>query len=181
MGSPRRRRADSAADGDPPLAPIQFRLEAREEQVTTDEGRVLSGRGYLICDPRTGAPLGEDDFFFRIGGGMICDLVGSEAHIDELQASAFRPGRRLQLVRRPMGNPEDDAVIEVCDAGGSTTVGELPTEVTDAIVFYGAESYEAAFCLWEWRTETGQRFALRLLLAPGWTAEELPDTQVAPA
>ena len=175
--SPRRRRGDR--DSDAPLAPIQFRLEAREEQVTTEEGRTLSGRGYLICDPRTGTPLGEDDFFFRIGGGMVCDLVGAEGHIDELQSPAFRPGRSLCLVRHPATAELEPPVIEVRDAGSSVTIGELPAEVAEAIAFYGTESYEAAFCLWEWRTEAGQRFALRLLLAPGWTTEQLSTDESA--
>ncbi len=172
--SPRRRRADAPA-ADAPLAPIQFRLEAHEEQVETEDGRKLSGRGYLICDPRTGAPLGEDDFFFRIGGGMVCDLAGAEEHTEELQSPAFRPGRTLGLSRRPGADGAPGDVIDVRDATGVTTVGTLPTEVADAVSFYGEDSYEAAFCLWEWRTEDGRRFALRLLLAPGWTIEQLPE------
>ncbi len=172
--SPRRRRGDVPAD-DAPLAPIQFRLEAHEEQVEMEDGRTLSGRGYLICDPRTGAPLGEDDFFFRIGGGMVCDLADAEQHTDELQSPAFRPGRTLALVRRPRTDDDPTDVIDVRDATGVTTVGSLPVEVADAVSFYGADSYEAAFCLWEWRTEDGKRFALRLLLAPGWTIEQLPE------
>jgi hypothetical protein len=176
--SPRRRRGDQQGDG--PLAPIQFRLEAREEQVTTDDGRTLTGRGYMICDPRTGNPLGEDDFFFRIGGGIVCDLAGAEQHVDELQSPAFRPGRSLALVRHPADDETDPPVIEVRDAASVTTVGVLPAEVAEAVAFYGTDSYEAAFCLWEWRTETGQRFALRLLLAPGWTIEQLPEGDPAP-
>jgi hypothetical protein len=177
--SPRRRRSDHQSDA--PLAPIQFRLDAREEEVTTDEGRTLTGRGYLICDPRTGTPLGEDDFFFRIGGGMVCDLAGAEEHLEELQAAAFRPGRSLCLVRQGPEEDVDDVVprIEVRDAAGQVTIGVLPEEVAEAVQFYGVDSYEAAFCLWEWRTETGQRFALRLLLAPGWTVEQLPTESTA--
>jgi hypothetical protein len=68
-------------------------------------------------------------------------------------------------------------VIEVRDATAITRVGELPAEVSEAVTFYGADSYEAAFCLWEWRVEDGQRFALRLLLAPGWTVEQLAGVQ----
>ncbi|HEY2428602.1 MAG TPA: hypothetical protein VGI06_06710, partial [Acidimicrobiales bacterium] len=98
---------------DAPLAPIQFRLEAREEQVTTDEGRTLTGRGYLICDPRTGTPLGEDDFFFRIGGGMVCDLAGADQHIDDLQSPAFRPGKSLRLVRHAPAGELEPPVIDV--------------------------------------------------------------------
>jgi hypothetical protein len=177
--SPRRRRSESGADA--PLAPIQFRLEAREEQVTTSEGRTLTGRGYLICDPRTGATLGEDDFFFRIGGGMVCDLVDADSHLDELQAAAFRPGRSLSLVRHPAPDELDAPCIEVRDAASEMVVGELPDEVAEAVAFYGADSYQAALCLWEWRTETGQRFALRLLLAPGWTVEQLPTDTAASA
>src|SRR5579883_1906979 len=88
------------AGADAPLAPIQFRLEGREELVTTDDGRRLTGRGYLICDARTGAPLGEDDFF-RIGGGIVCDLVATEHHLAKLQSRAFGPGRSLKLVATP--------------------------------------------------------------------------------
>jgi hypothetical protein len=183
--SPRRRRSDHHSDA--PLAPIQFRLDAREEEVTTEEGRTLTGRGYLICDPRTGTPLGEDDFFFRIGGGMVCDLAGVEAHLEELQSPAFRPGRSLCLVREEVSadaeptEVDDDVIprIEVRDAEGRVTIGVLPDEVAESVQFYGVDSYEAAFCLWEWRTETGQRFALRLLLAPGWTVEQLPTESPA--
>ena len=162
------------AGADAPLAPIQFRLEGREEHVTTDDGRGLTGRGYLICDARTGAPLGEDDFFFRIGGGIVCDLVAAERHVSQLQARAFGPGRTLALVAAPAvgGNAP---VIEVRDAGGNVAVGQLPPDVADAVHFYGTETYGSAFCLWEWRSDTGTRFALRLLLAPGWTVEELAE------
>ncbi|MBV9279844.1 MAG: hypothetical protein JOZ41_07170 [Chloroflexi bacterium] len=177
ISSQRRRRAGTKADA--PLAPIQFRLEAREEEVATAEGRCLNGRGYLICDPRTGAPLGEDDFFFRIGGGIVCDLSGAEEHLEELQSAAFRPGRSLSLVRAGDDGADDAPLIEVWDGAGATKVGALPSEVAEAVSFYGADSYEAAFCLWEWRTESGQRFALRLLLAPGWTVEQLPERDAA--
>src|SRR5579871_6628833 len=123
--SPRRRRAD-ATPADAPLAPIQFRLEAHEEEVEAD-GRKLSGRGYLICDPRTGAPLGEDDFFFRIGGGIVCDLVPAEHHLAKLQSRAFAPGRSLALVAAP--SSDDAPVIEVRDAAGVVVVGALPADV----------------------------------------------------
>ena len=174
--SARRRRG--GAESDAPLGPIQFRLETHEETLTTEEGRELSGRGYVISDPRTGAPLGEDDFFFRIGGGIVCDLSDCEDRLTELQAAAFRPGRKLALVRLATGE-DDPPVIEVRDAAGKTTVGRLPADVAEAVAFYGSDSYEAAFCLWEWKTESGQRFALRLLLAPGWTTEQLPEDQPA--
>ena len=162
------------AEREAPLAPIQFRLEGREERVTTDDGLELTGRGYLICDARTSAPLGQDDYFFRIGGGIVCDLVDAEQHSSDLQSSAFRPGRSLALVQVATGDL-DPAVIEVRDATGTTTVGQLPPDVADAVNFYGTETYGAAFCLWEWRSDSGRRFALRLLLAPGWTVEELPE------
>ena len=165
------------ASPDAPMAPIQFRLEGREEQVTTDDGRRLTGRGYLICDARTGAPLGEDDFFFRIGGGIVCDLVAAEQHLAQLQSRLFAPGRSLALVAMPGGG--ESAVIEVRDAAGAVAVGELPPDVADAVHFYGTETYGSAFCLWEWRSETGTRFALRLLLAPGWTVEEVSEEATA--
>jgi hypothetical protein len=177
--SPRRRRGGALQ---PPehepeggIAPIQFRLEASYDSHVTDDGRRLEGRGYTICDPRTGAPLGEDDFFFRIGGGMVADLLGTETHHEALQNNAFRPGRALSLVRQPSQTPDAPAVVHVLDHHGTLLVGELPADVADAVAFYGSESYEAAFCLWEWRAENGQRVGLRLLLAPGWTVEPLPD------
>ena len=92
------------AEREAPLAPIQFRLEGREERVTTDDGLELTGRGYLICDARTSAPLGQDDYFFRIGGGIVCDLVDAEQHTSDLQSSAFRPGRSLALVQVATGD-----------------------------------------------------------------------------
>ena len=162
------------AGADAPLAPIQFRLEGREEHVTTDDGRCLTGRGYLICDARTGAPLGEDDFFFRIGGGIVCDLVAAERHVSQLQSRAFGPGHTLALVAAP-ATGGDAPIIEVRDASGTVLVGQLPPDVADAVHFYGTETYGSAFCLWEWRSDTGTRFALRLLLAPGWTVEELVE------
>lgn len=179
-----RRRRGGAQPEEAPLAPIQFRLDARVEEVTTEEGRRLTGRGFVICDARSGAPLGEDDFFFRIGGGMVCNLVGANLHLETLQSSAFRPGRALALVRTgppaPGGSrPDHTPVIEVRDAAGNVTVGELPPEAADAVTFSGPDTYAQALCLWEWRTESGQRFALRLLLAPGWTTEEQPAEQPA--
>jgi hypothetical protein len=177
--SPRRRRGGALRppehETDGGIAPIQFRLEASYDSHVTDDGRRLDGRGYTICDPRTGAPLGEDDFFFRIGGGMVAELLGAEEHHAELQNTAFRPGRALSLVRQPLATPDGPAVVQVFDLSGTLHAGDLPAEVADAVAFYGAESYEAAFCLWEWRAEDGQRVGLRLLLAPGWTVEALPD------
>jgi hypothetical protein len=163
-----------AAEADTALAPIQFRLDGREERVTTDDGLELTGRGYLICDARTGEPLGHDDFFFRIGGGIVCDLVGADLHAAELQSHAFAPGRSLALAQVATADL-DPAVIEVRDATGTTTVGTLPPDVADAVNFYGTSTYGSAFCLWEWRSESGRRFALRLLLAPGWTVEQIPE------
>jgi hypothetical protein len=162
------------ADAHAPLAPIQFRLEGREEQFTTDDGRRLTGRGYVICDAKTGAPLGEDDFFFRIGGGIVCDLVAAERHLSQLQSRAFGPGHSLALVAAAAADG-DAPTIEVRDAGRTVVVGQLPPDVADAVHFYGTETYGSAFCLWEWRAESGTRFALRLLLAPGWTVEEVPE------
>jgi hypothetical protein len=54
------------------------------------------------------------------------------------------------------------------------TVGHIPEDVADSLAFSEMATYGTAFCLWDWRTESGQRFALRLLLAPGWKAEQLP-------
>ncbi len=158
LSSRRRRGATHVADAT--VAPIQFRLEAKEERITTDDGRELTGRGYLICDPRTAEPLGEDDFFFRIGGGIVCELSGAERHIENLQSNAFRPGASLSLVRLAAPSDVDPPVIEVRDAAGTVTVGELGPDVADAVSLYGTDTYRAAFCLWEWRTESGWRFAL---------------------
>jgi hypothetical protein len=106
---------------------------------------------------------------------MVADLLDTDAHLAELQNNAFRPGRALSLQRQPPDTPDGPAVVQVYDLSGTLLAGELPAEVADAVAFYGSESYEAAFCLWEWRTEDGQRVGLRLLLAPGWTVEPLPD------
>jgi hypothetical protein len=67
----------------------------------------------------------------------------------------------------------------VFDFSRTLKAGELPEETADAVAFYGEESYEAAFCLWEWRSLSGFRGGLRLLLAPGWTVEELPTPEPA--
>jgi hypothetical protein len=175
--SPKRRRgtrhtAEAAAEE---IAPIQFRLEAAQDVHVRDDGTNLDGRGYTICDPRTGKALGEDDFFFRIGGGMVADLLGTERHLDNLQDAAFGPGRSLALVRHPVVSGDEPPVVEVFDLARTRKVGELPPDIADAIAFHGADAYEAAFCLWEWRDSDGQRVGLRVLLAPGWAVEELPE------
>ena len=163
--SPRRRRGGPLEEADAAsVAPIQFQLQTSKAHVVTDDGRQLDGQGYVICDARTGSPLGDDDFFFRIGGGIVTDLIGAEAHLAELQNTAFRPGRALTLVRPPMLQSGEPPVVEVFDLTKTNLVGQLPHETADAV----------AFCLWEWRDSDGQRVGLRLLLAPGWTVEELP-------
>jgi hypothetical protein len=172
--SPRRRRGGLRAAETDTIAPIQFRLEAARERVVTDDGRRLDGRGYLISDPNTGLPLGEDDFFFCIGGGIVADVERTERHHQALQNAAFRPGRALALVRHEIPESGDPPVVEVFDLSRTFKAGELPPNTADAVAFYGADSYEAAFCLWEWRSAAGDRVGLRLLLAPGWTVEELP-------
>jgi hypothetical protein len=173
--SPRRRRAGPLpapeTDG---IAPIQFRLETGESSTVADDGGRLDGRGYTICDPRTRAPLGENDFFFRIGGGIVTDLANAENHAGELQNAAFGPGRALALVRGGAPSHDEPPVVEVFDLTRTQKAGELPPEAADAVAIYGEDSYEAALCLWEWRDESGRRVGLRLLLAPGWTVEELP-------
>ena len=176
--SPRRRRGgplQPPGDGDPGVAPIQFRLEAGHGDRVGPRGEHLEGRGYTICDPRTGTPLGEDDFFFRIGGGIVTDLIGTEGRLRDLQNAAFSPGRALAQQRRDADDPDEPPIVDVLDLTRTLTVGHLPPDVADAVAFYGSDSYEAAFCLWEWRTAGGQRVGLRLLLAPGWTVEELPE------
>jgi hypothetical protein len=161
-------------DDEQAIAPIQFRLEAAHDTYVSIDGEELEGRGYTICDPRTGAPLADDDFFFRIGGGMVADLRGADRHAGALQNSAFAPGRALSLVHHTAPSRDEPPVVEVFDLTRTTKCGELPPDVADAIMFHGGDAYEAAFCLWEWRSASGQRVGLRLLLAPGWTVEQLP-------
>jgi hypothetical protein len=175
--SPRRRRGGPLPEPDNDgIAPIQFRLETGQQSVITDDGRCLEGRGYTICDPKTGTPLSENDFFFRIGGGIVADLASADAHLGELQNTAFGPGRALALVRHSSPSNDEPPVVEVFDLSRTKKAGELPPEAADAVAIYGEDTYEAAFCLWEWRDESGHRVGLRLLLAPGWTVEELPST-----
>jgi hypothetical protein len=177
--SPRRRRGEAWRHADPDddrgIGPSQFRLEASSHSFVTDEGDRLDGQGYTICDPHTGTPLGEDDFFFRIGGGIVADLVGLAGHQAELQDLAFSPGRVLSLVHHAPLASGGPAVIGVHDPSGTLQAGELSESVARTIASYG-DGYDAAFCLWEWRSETGDRVGLRLLLAPGWEVQPLPDS-----
>jgi hypothetical protein len=171
--SPRRRRgpASSGVDLDEPITPIEFRLEADVATRVADDGKELLGRGYVICDCRTGSPLGDDDFFFRIGGGIVTDIVGVDGHLDDLQRAEFGPGRALSLARRSPGGAED--CIDVMDAGRTLVCGRLPADAADVVSLYGTDGYDAALALWEWRNASGTRVGLRVLLAPGWTVEEL--------
>jgi hypothetical protein len=153
-----------------PSAPIQFRLAAASDTTTTDAGRPLEGRGYILCDPQTGEPLGDDDFFFRIGGGFVCDLTHTGRYSLALQQACFDPGETLVLVRGHLG--DGTPAIEVRDSSATKTVGRLPTEVVEAIGLH-RDGYEAAFSLWEWRNQRGRRCGLRVLLAPGWTTDRL--------
>jgi hypothetical protein len=166
--------ANSRCHGEPPVVdagtPIQFRLDASNAETTTAAGRRLLGKGYILCDPQTGATLGEDDFFFRIGGGLVCDLVETRRHTASLQAEAFDPGNTLRLVRGRTGDGAE--AIEVRDIAAVQTAGRLPPEVVE-IIGFATDGYEAALCLWEWRNERGRRCGLRVLLAPGWTTEQL--------
>jgi hypothetical protein len=176
--SPRRRRSGALrqadAEDDPGIGPSQFRLEASTDSCLTDDGEHLDGRGYTICDPHTGTRLREDDFFFRIGGGIVTDLIVTAEHEPGLQDAAFSPGRVLALIHHPPRSTDGPPVIAVHDPSGALQAGELPASVAGAIASYG-DGYEAAFCLWEWRTEAGHRVGLRLLLAPGWQVQPLPD------
>ena len=170
--SSRRRRGEAERGTAAPLAPIQFRLEASEVSTTGADGRVMTGRGYVIADPQTGAPLGEDDFFFRIGGGLVCDLAGADSRT--LQSPAFRPGRTLALLRHLAISADRPPLIDVADGTSSQIVGHLPVEVAEAVTLYGADTYQAALALWEWRDDADRRVGLRLLLAPGWTVQAVP-------
>jgi hypothetical protein len=177
--SPRRRRNGAGthpgSDNESGVAPIQFRLEAARDNSVSASGEPLTGRGYVLCDAQTEAPLGDDDFFFRIGGGMVTEVVDCESHPNELQNVAFSPGRALSMVRHPASGTNEVPTVEVFDLTGTVKAGELKPEIADAVTFYGADTYEAAFCLYEWRDSSARRVALRLLLAPGWTVEELPE------
>lgn len=168
-----RRFASPDGIGDP-VAPIQFRLEAGQETYTTDDGQQLHGRGYTVCDARTGTALHEDDFFFRIGGGMVGEVVDTDAHLVDLQHPSFAPGQVLPLARHGAPALDEPALVTVMDAGRTRTAGRLAPELADAVTFYGDDSYDAALCLWEWRAASGMRVGLRVLLAPGWTVEALP-------
>ena len=172
--SPRRRRGSSTnavVELDEPITPIQFRLEAGETTQVTAHGEQLFGRGYVICDCRTGAPLGDDDFFFRIGGGIVTEIVGTDGYLDDLQRAEFGPGRALSLARRTAA--EDEPHVDVLDANRALVCGRLPHDAADVVALYGTDGYDAALSLWEWRSPSGERVGLRVLLAPGWTVEEL--------
>lgn len=173
--SPRRRRGPASAgvDVDEPITPIEFRLEADAATRVSDDGIEQLGRGYVICDCRTGSPLGDDDFFFRIGGGIVTDIVGIDGHLDDLQRAEFGPGRPLSLVRRSAGSAGADDCIDVMDASRTLVCGRLPAEAADVVSLFGTDGYDAALALWEWRAASGMRVGLRVLLAPGWTVEEL--------
>ena len=180
--NPRRRRGSASAgvDVDEPVTPIEFRLEADVATRVGDDGTEQLGRGYVICDCRTGSPLGDDDFFFRIGGGIVTDIVGIDGHLDDLQRAEFGPGRALSLARRSAGGGTGTGTgtgtedcIDVMDAGRTLVCGRLPAEAADVVSLYGTDGYDAALALWEWRAASGMRVGLRVLLAPGWTVEEL--------
>jgi hypothetical protein len=175
--SPRRRHSGPLrhvdSDDDTGIVPPEFRLEATTETRLSPSGEKEHGRGYLICDPHTGTPLREDDFFFRISGGVLTDVVALEEHIAELQDPAFSAGRVLALVQHPPRTAGGPPVISVRDPTISLQAGELPEDVAETIAAYG-DGYEAAFCLWEWRSDSGARLGIRLLLAPGWNVQALP-------
>lgn len=169
----RRRRSQAATLEDMPddARPLQFRLNPNRDVFVSEDGERFEGRGYVVCDPTTGAPVSEQDFWFRLAGGIVADVIPVDDELSDLQAHGFAPGQTVSLAFRfPLGEDEPP-VVDVLDADGRCKAGELSDDVIENIRSFGVESYRVALALWEWRRGSGQRVALRLLLAPGWSLD----------
>lgn len=118
--------------------------------------------GYWLRDAATGDAMKWDDPRVR-----VVKLAGASYRAEALQDDGFAPGRRLALVPEPE-NEHDPNAVAVYDAERRVQAGYIPAEVAPAL-----RGDEQAVSLWEFRDEGGQRFGVRVLIAPAeaWIQE----------
>ena len=118
--------------------------------------------GYRLRDAATGDSLRWEDERIR-----VVKLAGASYRLDALQADAFAPGRRLELVPEP-GNEHDPHAVAIWDGERRIQGGYVPADIAPSLA-----GDEQAVSLWEFRDESGQRVGLRVLLAPAdaWIQE----------
>ena len=111
--------------------------------------------GYALRDAATYEEVRDDDPRIR-----VVNVAGVSYRADALQDEAFAPGRRLTLVPEP-DNEYDPNAVGVWDADRRVQAGYLPADVAREL---RADEWQAV-SLREFY-EGGQRFGLRVVLAP---------------
>lgn len=113
------------------------------------------GDGFRLRDAATEELIREEDPRVR-----VVNVAGVSYRVDALQDDGFAPGNRLALVPEP-DNEHDSHAIGIWDEGRRSQAGYIPADV--------ARELDAS----EWQAisireffDNGQRFGLRVLLAP---------------
>ena len=128
----------------------------------TGAGEELDGRGFYLREAEGGAPLRWNDERLAEVGAHVVRVAGASYRLEQLRDPGFEPGRRLALVREP-ANPHDPNAIAVWNEERTVQAGYVPADVAAELA--GVEELQA-LALWEWRSASGERFGLRVLVYP---------------
>jgi hypothetical protein len=131
-------------------------------------------RGWVFRDPETDVGVIYDDDRLESAGAVVVRVAGVSYRRDVLQRETFRPGQPIRLVPEPE-NCTDPNAVAICDAGLSH-VGYVPKEfASDIASRLGIGEQLQAMCLAEFVYPSGERCALRVLIAPRSFNIELED------
>jgi hypothetical protein len=128
----------------------------------TGAGDELDGRGFYLRDAESGEPLRWNDERLAAVGAHVVRVAGASYRQEELRDGGFEPGLQLALVREPE-NPHDPNALAVWNEARTRQAGYIPAGLAAGLV--GVEDLQA-LSLWEWRSSSGERFGLRVLVYP---------------
>jgi HIRAN domain len=125
-------------------------------------GEDMDGSGFWLREAESGDPVRWEDDRLVAVGARIVKLAGASYRASELQDPGFEPGKPLAVVPEP-DNPHDPHALGIWDEHRRVHAGYVPRDVAATL----AEAGELeALSLWEWRSNTGERIGLRVLVFP---------------
>jgi hypothetical protein len=158
----------SRSSGRLPVAPLTLWLEERDWDTEGGQGDRLDGHGFGLRDGDDRA-LAWDDPMLAGAGIVVLKIAGTSHRLADIQGEQFAAGSPLSLRPDPK-NQYDRNAVGVWDASGKVQAGFVPADSAEALGKRLAGERLEAFCLWEWRDESGQRCGLRMLIHPASVA-----------
>lgn len=150
------------------VAPRTLWLEERDWDTEGGDGEHLDGHGFGLRDEDDRA-LAWDDPTLTAAGVVVLKVAGTSHRLADIQDERFAPGSSLSLRPDPK-NEYDRNAVGVWDASGKVQAGFVPADSAEALGKRLTGERLEAFCLWEWRDESGQRCGLRMLIHPSGVA-----------